>query len=125
MDAEITVDWMGEVLKALVRWFMPPKDMSDLPDAPHPIFNHFDILISGGAGGAGMVGGTGGNGGAGWPGAPIIAPYRPAYVFPAMQPLYDTETVVTGGAQETIFTTAGYTYDADDAVFGTATLNNG
>lgn len=34
MDTEIAVEWMGLVLKALVQWFKPPKDLSDLPDAP-------------------------------------------------------------------------------------------
>lgn len=144
MDAEITVDWMGEVLKALARWFMPPKDMSGLPDAPQR-FSYIKggviVGVAGGVGGAGMVGGTGldGGGGAGF-GEPLPQPYFPPprntpyapfvptapYMVPVRQPIYDTETIVAGGAGETEwFTTAGYIYDAGDAVFNTETLNNG
>ena len=39
MEKEIVIEWMGDVLKALVAWFGPPRDLSDLPD-------HKPILVT-------------------------------------------------------------------------------
>ena len=39
MEKEIVIEWMGDVLKALVAWFGPPRDLSDLPD-------HRPILVT-------------------------------------------------------------------------------
>jgi hypothetical protein len=131
MDAEITMDWMGEVLKALARWFMPPKDLSDLPDAPPR------LAFDGGVGGVGVWGAVGGTGGGGGFGNPIIAPYVqlqtiPAYgqfptFAPFVQPVYETETIGAGGVvREAILTTGEYTFDTTDGTFDdTGVLNNG
>ncbi len=39
MEKEIVIEWMGDVLKALLVWFNPPRDLSDLPD-------HRPILVT-------------------------------------------------------------------------------
>lgn len=135
MDAEITLDWMGEVLKALVRWFASPKDMSDLPDAPP----RFDLVGAGGIGvlrGGGWVDGTGVDGGVGGtifapyipittPVVPTVRPVRQTVYYAgdvAVQPIYDTQTIDGGGGYTTeFFVTEGD--DENDVEFDTVAGN--
>jgi hypothetical protein len=93
MDAEIAVEWMGEVLKALVQWFRNPvKDLSDLPDAAPQTFtvDNAETIWA-------QIVNDGDN--ANFRQYPTVRPMN--------QPIYDNEGVTVGQPTTMIFTTDG------------------